>query len=90
MKKANTTADPAVETAETNAEAQTEAPENTVLVKFKGSELIRAAAGTSRDILRVVLQPDSFYTEEDVKLLTSKFLGKEVHGDGGRKLDDSK
>lgn len=45
---------------------------------YKGGEFIRAAAGGSRDILTVLLEPDTPYTEEQVGSLVDNYLKKEV------------
>lgn len=45
---------------------------------YKGSEFIRLATGSSRDILIVLLEPDKPYTEAQVEQLVSDYLEKEV------------
>ncbi|MEG0018881.1 MAG: hypothetical protein RR724_09135 [Hydrogenoanaerobacterium sp.] len=52
--------------------------------KYKGNELIRAAQGTNKDILRVVLKPHELYTETQAIKLLNKFLSKEVNDNAGR------
>ncbi|MEG1761664.1 MAG: hypothetical protein RR115_07815 [Hydrogenoanaerobacterium sp.] len=52
--------------------------------KYKGNELIRAAQGTNKDILRVVLKRDELYTETQAIKLLNKFLSKEVNDNAGR------
>lgn len=45
---------------------------------YKGSEFIRAAAGSSKDILAVLLEPDKPYTEANVSAKVDVYLKKEV------------
>ncbi|MFV0497489.1 MAG: hypothetical protein ACK5L0_04850 [Candidatus Fimivivens sp.] len=45
---------------------------------FSGRELIRVARGLQRDILTVVLQPDTEYTEAQASTLATQYLSKEV------------
>ncbi len=45
---------------------------------YKGSEFIRLAVGSSKDILTVVLEPDVLYTEEHVTTKVNEYLTKEV------------
>lgn len=51
---------------------------------FRGSELMKAASGTARDVLTVVLKPDRLYTGEETEQLTNKFLNKEATNNGRR------
>ena len=45
---------------------------------YKGSEFIRLAAGGSKDILAVLLEPDKPYNEAQVERLVNNYLRKEV------------
>lgn len=46
------------------------------LPTFKGSELIRAASGVTRDILSIVLTPEERYTESDANKKLEAYLQK--------------
>ena len=45
---------------------------------YKGSEFIRIAAGSAKDILTILLEPDEMYTEDQVDQMADDYLKKEV------------
>lgn len=47
-------------------------------VAYCGSEFIRASEGGTRDILNVLLNPETNYTEAEVNALVTEYLKKEV------------
>ena len=52
--------------------------EYTKEARFRGSEFIRMATGSSRDILMALLSPEVFYTESEVDKLIHDFLKRKV------------
>jgi len=53
-------------------------PTENTAVSYKGSEFIRAASGTTKDIFTVLLEPDKMYTEPEVSSMLDKYLKKKV------------